>query len=111
MTIVENEQYIEKWICYGNEYIAAKELTINPNQQVMISDNTAYGCVVVQGYGKIGDYSCSAPTMLRYGGFSEDEFFVSFSAASKGVTIKNFSNTEPLVILKHFPSYAGVPDK
>ncbi len=33
---------------------------------------------------------------------TEDEFFVTQSAATNGVTITNLSSTEPLVILKHF---------
>jgi hypothetical protein len=40
--------------------------------------------------------------MLRYGQLSSDEFFVSASALSSGVTITNQSLTEDLVILKHF---------
>ena len=47
--------------------------------------------------------------MLRFGGKSRDEFFVSAPAAVKGVTIENHSSCEPLVILKHFPVYDGVP--
>jgi hypothetical protein len=32
-----------------------------------------------------------------------------FPAAAKGVTITNNSTCEPLVLLKHFPVYDGVP--
>lgn len=47
--------------------------------------------------------------MLRFGGKSQDEFFVSAPSAAKGVTIENHSSCEPLVMLKHFPVYDGVP--
>ena len=102
VTITENEQYTEKWIVYGNPYIAAKELTVYPGQTVTIQDHTAYGCILVQGYGKIGKHNCACATMLRFGSLSQDEFFVSYDAASRGVTITNHSNCEPLVLLKHF---------
>ena len=105
----QNESYTEKWVAYGNDYIAAKELTVYPKQTVTIYDNTAYGCILTQGYGKIGTYSCSAAGMLRFGQMSEDEFFVSFDAAQKGVVIENHSATEPLVLLKHFPSNEDTP--
>ena len=65
--------------------------------------------ILVQGYGKLGSFDCATATMLRFGGKSRDEFFVSSPAAAKGVTITNNSACEPLVLLKHFPVYDGVP--
>ena len=47
--------------------------------------------------------------MLRYGGLSADEYFVSEAAAQAGVTITNLSKIEPLVMLKHFGPNAGDP--
>jgi len=101
--------YEEKWIAYGNEYIAAKELTIYPGQTVTVNDNFAYGCILVQGHGRIGEYACETPTMLRFGQLSSDEFFVSEEAATRGVVISNESLWEPLVILKHFPANEETP--
>jgi hypothetical protein len=43
-----------------------------------------------------------AATLLRFGQVGDDEFFVSESAASGGVTIVNESVTEDLVLLKQF---------
>ena len=40
--------------------------------------------------------------MIRFGQMTEDELFVTADAAAGGVTIENLSDTEPLVILKHF---------
>ena len=104
VVLSEDENHVQKQIVYGNPYIAAKELTVNPGCSVVIQDDTAYGCVVVQGYGRIGQHACAAATMLRFGQKSEDEFFVSCPAAKKGVTITNTSKYEPLVLLKHYPA-------
>lgn len=110
--IVDSEQegvYVEKWIVYGNPLLGAKELTIYPGQTVAIKDSGAYGCIFVQGHGRIGDYSCEAAGMLRYGQLSADEFFVGAEAAAKGVTFVN-NSCEPMVLLKHFgPNHPKKP--
>lgn len=106
-----DEQYfIEKWISYANDYIGAKELTIMPKQTVIIKDSCAYGCILVQGFGKFGVHHAETAGMLRFGELSADEFFVSEEAARKGVTITNHSKIEPMVILKHFgPNHKEMP--
>lgn len=102
--------YDEKWIVYGNEYIAAKELTIHPRQTVTIKDQAAYGCIIIQGHGKFGVYDAEAAIMLRYGQASSDEYFVSEDAARNGVKIINNSQFEPMVVLKHFgPNNPDMP--
>ncbi len=100
--------YQEKWIVYGSDYFSAKELTVAPGRAVTVHDPAAYGCIAVQGYGRFGNYTISAPTLIRYGEMTEDEFFVTYNAARDGVQITNLSSTEPLVILKHFNP--GNPD-
>lgn len=102
ISIHADETCSEKWITYGNEYIAAKELTVYPGQTAVIKDNAAYGCIMVQGHGKFGVYDAEAAIMLRYGQASNDEYFVSENAAREGVKITNSSKFEPMVILKHF---------
>ncbi|MBR6934552.1 MAG: hypothetical protein IKH41_03615 [Clostridia bacterium] len=102
--LTDNDDYTEKQVAYGNAYIAAKELTVKPGRSCVITDDTAYGCILTQGYGTIGGHKCSTPSMLRFGQKSEDEFFVGFGAASKGVVITNLSKYEPLVMLKHYPA-------
>lgn len=97
-----NEKYTEKWVCYANDYIAAKELTIMPGQTVKITDQAAYGCIFMQGFGKFGVHDCETVVMMRYGQMTNDEFFVSEGAAKKGVVITNNSKSEPIVLLKHF---------
>ena len=104
-----DEQHAENWIAYGNPYIAAKELTVYPGCEVVIQDATPYGCILVQGHGTLNEVPAESAGMLRYGQMSDDEFFISFDAAQKGLRVRNLSRNEPLVMLKHFPNYAGVP--
>ncbi len=107
----EEGRFEEKWVCYGNPYIGAKELTVLPGQAAIIKDKAAYGCVIIQGHGRFGAYEdAEAAIILRYGQLSGDEYFVSEQAAQKGVVIQNKSNFEPFVILKHFgPNNPDMP--
>jgi hypothetical protein len=105
-------QHAEKWVIYANEYVSAKELTIQPGQTVKVKDGAAYGCIIIQGHGKFGVYDAEASVMLRYGQASNDEYFVSEAAAKEGVTISNHSQFQPMVILKHFgPNHPDMPKK
>jgi hypothetical protein len=104
----ESEGYREQWITYGTGYYSAKELTVLPKRSVVLKDGAAYGLIVVQGHGAIGKLTVSAPTMIRYGQMTEDELFVSELAAQAGVRVENRSETDPLVVLKHFGP--GNPD-
>lgn len=81
---------------------SAKRLTINPGETVIVKDEAAYGFILIEGYGKIDEWDISTPTLIRYGELTNDEFFVTESAAKKGVKITNTYSTEPLVMLKHF---------
>ena len=94
--------YVEKWIVYKSPSFSAKELTIRPGAAVTVADTDAYGAIVVQGRGTFGPYDAAAATMIRVGQLTEDEFFVSETAARRGVRVTNLSTTEPLAILKHF---------
>lgn len=105
---MREQGYFENWVVYGSDYFSAKELTVNPGRTVKIKDRGAYGLICVQGYGRFGKFPISAPSMIRYGQMTEDEFFVTMKAAAEGVEITNLSSTEPLVILKHFNP--GNPD-
>lgn len=94
--------YVENWIAYGNEFVAAKELTVLPGCAVTIRDAGAYGLIMLQGHGTLNQHDIETPTLLRFGQLSHDEYFVSHSAATAGVTITNPSRTDPIVMLKHF---------
>ena len=99
--------YIEKWITYRSSYFSAKELTVFPGKTVTIKDRAAYGLIVVQGYGKVGNLQVESPAMIRFGQLTNDELFVTKEAAAE-LKITNLSSCEDLVMLKHFGP--GNPD-
>lgn len=102
LTIRRDEAHTEEWICYRCRTASAKRLTVNPGQTVRVTDEAAYGMILLQGHGRMGVWEIEAPTLIRYGELTSDEFFVSYGAAKEGVEITNTSATEPLVMLKHF---------
>jgi hypothetical protein len=99
---MEDAGYVEKWITYGNEYFAAKELTVLPGRTATIGDSGPYGFITVQGHGTINGHPVETPALIRFGQLTNDEYFVSAGAAQAGVTIVNASRSDPLVLLKHF---------
>lgn len=52
--------------------------------------------------------SIDTPAIIRYGQLTNDEYFVSEKTALEGVTIANESESDPIVMLKHFGP--GNPD-
>jgi hypothetical protein len=103
-----SDAYSEQWVTYGTPYYSAKELTIHPKRKATITDAAAYGLILTQGHGTLGKHFVSTPSMIRFGSMTEDELFVTYNAAKRGVEIENLSETEPLVLLKHFGP--GNPD-
>ena len=99
---MEAEGYVEKWITYGNEFFAAKELTVLPGRSVTIRDSGPYGFITMQGHGTVNNQPIETPALIRFGQLSNDEYFVSAPAARAGVTIVNPSRSDPIVLLKHF---------
>lgn len=100
--------YVENWVCYKSHAFSAKELTVQPGATVTIKDSGAYGIIVMQGRGRMGQWDIETPALIRYGQLTNDEFFISEKAAMEGVVIVNHSTTDPIVILKHFGP--GNPD-
>ncbi len=96
------EGYSEMWIVYSTPYYSAKELTVAPGRSVTIRDAAAYGLIVTQGCGSIGKLEVETPTVIRYGQMTKDELFVTADAAAEGVVVTNRSDSEDLVMLKHF---------
>jgi len=94
--------YIDNWITYKSDAFSAKELTILPGSSVVIKDSAAYGMIMMQGHGKMGPWWIETPTLIRYGQLTNDEFFVTEEAARDGIKIENPSQTDPIVMLKHF---------
>jgi len=100
--------YSEKWVVYSTSHYSAKELIVLPGCSVTIRDAAAYGVIVVQGWGTVGKLDVETPSLIRYGQMTKDELFVSAAAAQRGVAVKNRSDKEDLVMLKHFGP--GNPD-
>lgn len=88
---LQNEA-VEKWVAYANDYVAAKEVTVLPGQTYTLTDQSAYGLVVTQGHGFFGDFECEAPGLLHFDDISGDEFFISEKAAKAGIVVKNTSS-------------------
>ena len=109
MVCREDERYCEEWICYRCPTVSAKRLTVNPGQSVVITDSAAYGMILIEGLGTFGKWDISTPTLIRYDELTNDEFFVSESAAKAGVRVTNASTCEPLVMLKHFSENPDLP--
>lgn len=100
--------YSEKWVVYSTGHYSAKELTVFPGRSVTVRDSAAYGLIVVQGWGTIGGVEVETPALIRFGEMTKDELFVTAGCAKNGVNVVNRSNTENLVMLKHFGP--GNPD-
>ena len=102
VVIHSDDRYTEEWICYKCDTVCAKRLTVQPGAQVVIRDEAAYGMILLQGRGQMGVWELETPTLIRYGELTCDEYFITEGAAKEGVTIINTSQTEPIVMLKHF---------
>lgn len=99
------EGYVDRWIVYGKvsgeQLFTAKELTVDPGAKCTITDGGAYGWITVQGEGRIAKLRLQTPAMIRFGAMTEDEVFVSATAAKAGVVVEN-TGSEPLVGLRYF---------
>jgi len=99
---MREEGYEEYLIVYNSDYFYAKELTILPKRTLIITENAAYGVIVIQGHGKFGVLDIESPAMIRFGELTNDEIFVTMEAAREGIVITNESDKDNLVMLKHF---------
>ena len=102
----DKDGFVDKWIVYGKvhgeQLFTAKELTVLPGQKTTIKDNGATSIICVQGIGKINNLPLNSPKMIGFYELTEDEYFITESAAKAGVTYENTSTTEPLVVLRYF---------
>jgi hypothetical protein len=99
---MEAEGCVENWVCYKSKAISAKQLTVPPGRSATIKDSAAYGMIMLQGHGTMGVWEIETPSLIRFGQLTHDEFFVSEETAKQGVQISNPSETDPIVMLKHF---------
>lgn len=104
-TARSGDGYTDRWIVYGTvdgrQLFSAKELTIEPGHKCTLQDPGASSWITVQGCGRIGKLRLQTPAMIRFGQETEDEVFISYSAATAGVEIEN-TGSEPLVGLRYF---------
>jgi hypothetical protein len=105
---MREEGVIDRWVAYRSPEFSAKETTILPGRSVTLRDAACYGLILLQGHGTLGVWDIAAPTMIRFGQLTDDEFFVTEEAARAGVQVTNPSRTDPIVILRHFGP--GNPD-
>jgi hypothetical protein len=100
-----DEKFAEYWVVYrrigGQNLFSAKRLIVQPGGLCTLKDGGAYGVYVTNGRGMMGPVAISVGSMIRYGELPEDEIFVSHSAATRGVTVKNTGEL-PLTLLKFF---------
>ncbi|UCD27636.1 MAG: hypothetical protein JSV03_11035 [Planctomycetota bacterium] len=97
--------YTDTWIVYGTidgqQVVSAKELTLEPGAKCTIKDPGASGWITVQGCGRIGKLDLQTPVLIRFGEETDDEVFISYEAATKGVEIEN-TGSDSLVGLRYF---------
>jgi hypothetical protein len=97
--------YIDRWIVYGTidgqQLFSSKELTLDPGASCTLQDPGASGWITVQGRGRMGSLDIQTPVMIRFGARTEDEVFITYEAARRGVKIEN-TGSEPLVGLRYF---------
>ena len=102
------EGYREEWICYKSPQVSAKRITVFPGRSITLKDQAAYGMICLQGFGAFGGQRLETPTLIRYGQLTYDEYFVTETAARRGVQVENRSG-EPLVFLQHFAENPALP--
>ena len=59
--------YREVQICYKSWAFSAKELTVEPGRTVTIYDQGAYGMIMMQGHGTMGNWNIETPALIRFG--------------------------------------------
>jgi mannose-6-phosphate isomerase class I len=98
---MKEQGYEEYLVVYNSDFYSAKELTVYPNQTIIIKEKGAYGLIVIQGHGKFGELAIESPAMIRFGQMTQDELFITHNIAKEGIEIKNESKYDNLVMLKH----------
>ena len=111
----EGEGWVDRWIVYGRidgkQLFSAKELTVEPGAKCLLKDAGPSGWITVQGKGRIGKLNLQTPAMIRFGAETEDEVYITYEAATRGVEVEN-TGSEPLVSLRYFgpDTHADVPN-
>ncbi len=99
---MRDEGALQYWVVYQTPLFSSKEVQVLPGRSVILKDNGAYSVIAVQGHGVLGVWDVETPNLIRFGQLTQDEFFVSASAATEGVKVENRSASEPLILLQTF---------
>ena len=105
----------DHWIVYGRvegqQLFSAKRLTVAPGARCLLKDPGASGWITVQGKGRISKLNLQTPAMIFFGEETEDEVYITYEAATRGVEVEN-TGSEPLVGLRYFgpDTFASVPN-
>jgi len=108
--------HVDRWVVYGRidgqQCFTARELTIAPGGQATVVEPGCHGLLCTQGAGRVNGQPLAAPTMIRFGQLTRDEYFVGAPAATAGVHYENHSDVEPLVVLRYYGPEAdpGAPE-
>src|SRR5437868_20723 len=77
--------FTDRWIVYGTvdgkQLFSSKELTVEPGAKCKLQDPGASGWITVQGKGRMGKLALQTPAMIHFGEETEDEVFITHSAA------------------------------
>ena len=115
ITCDSGDGWQDDWIVYGlvdgQQLFSSKRLTLQPGATCTLKDPGASSWITVQGEGRIGKLKLQTPTLIRFGDTTDDEVFISYEAATAGVTIEN-TGSEPLEGLRYFgpDTFQSVPN-
>lgn len=110
----QGDGWVDCWIVYGlvggKQLFSAKRLTLEPGAKCTLKDPGASSWITVQGKGTMGKLNLQTPAMIRFGQETEDEVFISHTAATEGVEIES-TGSEPLEGLRYFgpDTFASIP--
>ena len=77
-------------------------LTLESGEETVYALDTLSGQTQTQQNGTMNGLKIDTPALIRFGELTHDEYFVSEQTASAGVKIVNESDSDPIVMLKHF---------
>ena len=105
---MEAEGYVENWITYGNQYFAAKELTVLPGRTVTIRDAGPYGFIAAGARhdGRLADRDAD-PDPLRP--VDARRVLRLVRGGAGGRDDHQPEPTDPIVMLKHFGPNPDAP--
>ncbi|GEM_PF-7014767 len=79
---------------------ASRQMRIAPGHSLTIHHSSAIALFCTQGAGTISRVAIQSPFEVHDGKLTPDEIFITGDAARRGVTIRNTSETAPLVLLQ-----------